>query len=675
VAAPSSPPTERLLPPWLRSEKAALLAILALALVLRVIWVLQMRASPFFEDPALDQRFFVDAGRAIAKGGAAPAFRPPLYAWWLALSFELFGPGLLAPRLLQALAGTAAVWLVYQVAKLAYDRRVALVAAFLAATYWVLLYYDGELLRESLVNPANLLAVLATLWLSRRPSWSLAALAGAAWGLSALLRPQVLAVVPFLTAWLVLHSCIDWRKIVLFAVFSLVPLVPVALLDHAATGDALAFTAEGGQAFWSGNNPTADGVTSTSPGIRADFWGFYEDSRAQAELEERRSLLPSQVSRHYVRKTFAWFADEPGAAAKLLATKLWLFFTNWEFGNPEEPRFFAERFAPIVRWLPVGFGLVVAFAAFGLVARPRQGHPGAFPVWGFALVYGATVVLVLVSSRYRLPVIPFLLVLAAQGVVRLAEHASARRAWPFFGGLVLAGLVYTASVTFPVPRDASDANGLTWLGIAEDRAGHREKAVELFEEAIRLYPQGCEAHVDLGATLLKMQRVLEARDHLQRAVELCPDDVRALDALADLQLKIGRPDDARATAERSIRIAPHLARSRYNLGRAWIGLREPEKAAIALRAALERRPDYFNAAYALGMLSLDLGRTDDAIASLSRAVSSPEEKDDEFLLQAYGSLVETLARTGRRAEARETAARMVERFPQREEARRILAGL
>jgi tetratricopeptide (TPR) repeat protein len=661
--------------PWLRSETAALIAILALALLLRVVFVLQMRASPFFEDPALDQRFFVDAGRAVAKGAAAPALQPPLYAWWLALSFELFGPGLLAPRLLQALAGTATVWLVYQVARLAYDRRVALVAAFLAATYWVLLYYDGELLRESLVNPMNLLAVLASLWLARRPSWSLAALAGAAWGLSALLRPQVLVVVPFLVAWLVLHACIDWKKIVAFALFSLVPLVPVALHDQAATGDALAFAAEGGQVFWSGNNPAADGVTSTTPGVRADFRGSYEDSRAQAEIEEGRSLRPSEVSAHYVRKTFAWFGDDPGAAAKLLATKLWLFFTDWEFGSPDEPRFFAERFAPIVRWLPIGFGLVVAFAAFGLVARPRQGHPAAFPVWGFALVYGATVVCVLVTSRYRLPVIPFLLVLAAQGAVRLAEHASARRAWTFFGGLVLAGIVYAASITFPVPRDAAEATGLTWLGLAEDRAGHREKAVELFEEAIRIDPSGCEAHVDLGATLLEMQRVLEARDHLQRAVELCPDDVRALDALADFQITIGRPADARATTERSIRIAPHLAKSRYNLGRAWIGLREPEKAAIALRAALERRPDYFDAAYALGMLSLDLGRTDDAIASLSRAVESEDENDDEFLFKAYGALVETLAKNGRRADARETAARMVERFPERDEARRILAGL
>ena len=61
--------------------------------------------------------------------------------------------------------------------------------------------------------------------------------------------------------------------------------------------------------------------------------------------------------------------------------------------------------------------------------------------------------------------------------------------------------------------------------------------------------------------------------------------------------------------------------------------------------------------------------------ALSRAVSNGKDADPEFLFQAYAALIACLEQTGRLDEAREKAQRMVERFPEREEARRILARL
>jgi hypothetical protein len=40
--------------PALPRERAILAGILVLALLLRVVWVLEMRANPYFEDPHLD---------------------------------------------------------------------------------------------------------------------------------------------------------------------------------------------------------------------------------------------------------------------------------------------------------------------------------------------------------------------------------------------------------------------------------------------------------------------------------------------------------------------------------------------------------------------------------------------------------------------------------------------
>jgi len=145
--------------PRVAHERALLAAILVVALLLRVVWVLQMRANPYFEDPQLDQRLFVDWGRAVARGerfGTETLPTAPLYAWFLGLVFKLSGGSLLAARLVQAVLGTVAVYLVHRIGRRTLGPAVGLVAAFLVATCWVVLYYDGELLRESVVNVANL---------------------------------------------------------------------------------------------------------------------------------------------------------------------------------------------------------------------------------------------------------------------------------------------------------------------------------------------------------------------------------------------------------------------------------------------------------------------------------------------------------------------------------------
>src|SRR5258708_3865491 len=295
----------------LGTERALLAGLLVLALAVRLVFVLQRRSSPFFDHPALDQGLYVEAGRAVAAGRElrpGPLFRPPLYGWWLGLLFKLFGDGLLLPRLLQSVVGTATVWLVHRVGKLAFDARVGLAAALFASTYWVLVYYDGELLREPIANPLNLLGALAVLRIAREPSRSSVVVAGLAFGFSALLRTQVLAVVPCFAASLLPPSNlggprVGWRRVRALVALAAAPILPVTAYNFLVSGDVLLVSGEAGQGLWIGNHPGADGVTPIAPGMRADFWGSDEDTRALAEIEAGRPLRPAAVSGHSVAST------------------------------------------------------------------------------------------------------------------------------------------------------------------------------------------------------------------------------------------------------------------------------------------------------------------------------------------------------------------------------------
>src|SRR5439155_17987221 len=119
-----------------------LLGILAVALALRVVYVLQSRASPAFDEPQMDAQYHVEWAQAFAEGRdyqTGPFFRAPLYPWFLGLLFQLFGDDLLLPRLVQAAIGTLSCALVYMVGARAFDRRTGLVAAAIAAAYWILI--------------------------------------------------------------------------------------------------------------------------------------------------------------------------------------------------------------------------------------------------------------------------------------------------------------------------------------------------------------------------------------------------------------------------------------------------------------------------------------------------------------------------------------------------------
>ncbi len=668
----------------LPAERTLLAAVLVLALVLRVVWVLQMRANPYFEDPQLDQRLFVDWGRAVAHGqrfGTETFPTAPLYAWFLGGVFALTGGSLLAARLVQAVIGTLAVGLVHAIGRRCFGPVVGLVAALFAATSWIVLYYDGELLRESVVNAANLAGILGTLALAtppgalaNRPSVRACLLAGFAWGIAALLRQQVLLFLPCLAVWLLASARIPWKRVLLFGVAAFAPILPVTAYNAIAGGDLVLISAEGGQTLWIGNNPDADGLTGFTNDTRGDVLGHFEDGRAIAEREAGRKLSPSETSSFYVKKTLAFVREEPGKAAGLLLKKLGLLFTDWEYGNPEQPRFFAERFAPVSRWLVFGFGPALALAVIGLFAT-RRGAMAWFPLWGFLLVYGGSIALFLVSARYREPLLPVLFVYSACGAVWLVRAAIERSWLSVIAGVAAAGAVYAGANLPPKPREASTAFGLEWLARAANRDGRTDEAFALFRQATEMLPGACQLHTSFGLALVSAKKFPEAIEELELGAQLCPDSADALDCLAQAYLQAGKPEQAGPIAERSIRVAPHLPNAYYYLGRARIAEQRPFDAEEAFGKALERRSDYFNAAYALAMLRLDIGKIEQAIAALRTAVASKDAADEEFVMNAHATLVQALAATGRRDEAREAAQKMVERFPKSDEARRLAESL
>lgn len=700
-----------------KSWRLALSGILLLSFALRVVYVLQSRSSPAFESPSMDALYHIEWARAFAAGRdyqPGPFFRAPLYPWFLGVLLKITGGNLLAVRLVQSALGTASVALVALVARRAFDARTALLAALIAGTYWVTIYFEGDFLLPVLEIFLDLLAIELALRLDDAPSAGRAACAGAVFGLAAIVRPNILLFVPVVVVWIFLRG---WRTSregaargsslalpsacgLAFALAFLLPIAPITAYNRAVGKDWVLVSSQGGVNFWIGNHPGANGQTAIVPGTRPDWWGGYEDSIRLAELEEGRTLRPSEVSRHYARKAWSWIRTEPAAAARLALWKLRLFWTDWELGNNTSETFFAMRFGPVLRWLPIGFGALAPLGLLGfLLCAPAWRR--LLPLWGFLPVYTASVVAFFVCSRFRVPVIPVLAIFAAHAVVRLAGMVRERR----IPGLAASAFFLGAAIVFveAVPKsiDRTESQGYWELGLFELQRGDPRAAVSRFEESIRRKPDVSVVHQDLGIALrhlaareteasLREAQGREAEASLREALRLDPGNAVAAGNLVDLLIGTSRLAEAEPLARAAVARSPVYAPLRYDLGRLLYfqatGLRESgageaivhprlEAALAELTKGSELASDAstrFRCAYAAGRALTDLGRREEAVGAFERAVAAlpdppPREgsdgADEAWWWQCQGELISSLAATGRSAEARGRREDLLRRFP------------
>lgn len=622
-------------------ERRVLFGILVLAVLLRVVWALQMRESPYFLDPQLDQRFFVEWGRSVANGeglGDAPFVRAPLYAWYLGGVFRLFGEDLLIARLIQCGLGSVGVYLMFLVGRRVFSIRAGLVSAFLAATYWVFLYYDNELLRASACIPLNLLAILLTLRAAEGPQRR-GLVSGVAWGVSVLLRPQVLLCLPFVGIWL---ARTRRSSALLLLIGAALPILPVTAYNVLAGGDVVLVSSEAGSTFWTANHPGADGVATEPPGIRRDYRGLIEDFHTLAEREEGRVLRPSESSMYWMRQTWRAAAKDPLHFLAHLSRKTRIFLTDWEFGNPEEPLFFAERYAPLVRWLPLSFGMILGLSLLGAIVAPRRKGFGL--ILSFAAIYSAGVILFMISSRYRLPVVPFLLLLAGPALVWLTQRFLARDKGKAILGLAGSLVIFAISSNLETPKGAAEANGLWWLGLSEYRHGNSGEAEKLFREAIVLREDFPHLHSSLGYALLAQGENQGAIVELRRAAELDPQDVNALLRLGAVLRQEGELQTAEGFARRAIALAPWLPEGWFTMGRIHLARGEQSEAMTALKRAIENDPNHFEAAFTLGVLALESGEAVAAAQYLELALNSTRMLPGELRERASRALADAKAR-------------------------------
>ncbi|MFC1591205.1 tetratricopeptide repeat protein [Thermodesulfobacteriota bacterium] len=602
---PPPPPPAARTQAWI--YPACLAGILLGALLIRLLYISQARSTPIAHGLACDTDYYAGLAKKILSGDFAhPDFNylNPVYPFFLAGIYGLFGQSVLAATAAQALLDTLSCLLVTRIAAQLMGRKAALLAGLVYAGYGLLIFYSGLMLSTTLTVFLFTASIAAQLAAGKTAKPQRFLLAGIVLGLAVLTRPNALLFLLFLPAWF--FTVLKARSspgaaarcfIVLLAGLGLV-FAANAARNRAVSGRLTPFTAHGGLNFYIGNNPEAEGIFMCPPGISRLPIEQVKTSIALARAATGLPLSAHQVSNYWLSRGLRFIREQPRDAAALYIKKAAVFWRgdepslNIDYG-------LCATFVPLLRLPFFSFGLVAPLALVGLVFALRRDDRLLLLL--FVAAHMAATIMFFVSDRYRLPAVPFLIILAVLALQQLAGMLRGRLFVRAAAAVAAASLAWacvnapTAALPRPtllhlqtnigktyikmgahdravsvlqevLARDGGNAPARYSLGVARALQGRLDEAIAAYEAAISLAPDEAEYHNNLGNAWLNKDVPDRAAGHFTRALQLDPGYARAYFNLGNARIRQGRPREAVAAYQKSIELDPAFPTTHANLG-------------------------------------------------------------------------------------------------------------
>ena len=589
-----------------RRQGFILLAIALLALFVRVIYFIQFSDNPAFNLFIHDSALFNHLAQRIQINGLVQDhafYIAPLYAYFLALVYTLFNDSLMAIRIIQFFLGVGTALCVFKLGEKTINKTTGLIAAVIAATYAPFLFFESQFLGTSLVTFLITASITLLVHIKYSKTGILFALSsGFLFSLAVTGRPNLILVAPVIPAYFLLKKPLTSLNIKYAGITLLGLLIPLALTsvhNYLSEGDPSPLTTHGGINFYIGNHENADGTWLAPEGFEASVSSInLEESKRIAEEKSGTSFSPGQVSEFWTRKAISFIIHHPFQWFGLVGKKFLLFWSSFEVPLNFDYHFYS-RFSWYLRIPFFNLIFIMPFAIVGLLMNLHH-------VKKYGLLYSIiglgclSIILFFVSGRYRIPLMPFLILLAASGMVSvwniIRQREKRRYVWPVV--LFLLFIVGTVSTTAFVKQsspandyynlslahinnenyeqaiawaqqaidaDSSYVNAYYNLGIAYMRTRQYEKAMDAFQHVIQLSPNDAGGHRNIGALYLVDQKYRQGLEHLQTAVKLDSSNINALINLGLAHYYLGHKDQALNAWQAVLNIDPDNEQAKNNI--------------------------------------------------------------------------------------------------------------
>ncbi len=591
------------------SHKQWAILIFGVAFIIRLIYLLQIKSNPFFLSPMVDELWNIRwATEIIEKSfwGTEIYFRGPLYPYLLALVLKITGSDYFWTRLIQMVIASASVSLAYLLGREFFSEKVARLSSIFYTVYGTLIFYEAMFLIPVIFIFLNLLGLLVLARNRDNPGKGPYFMAGLIFGLSAIARPNVLLVLPFLALWAFFRfrKKIEVRSIIILLVVFFtavaIPIIPVTVRNYIVADDFVPISSQGGINIYLGNNPSAEGLTMMLPEIVLDasipWTKFIPTTTEYAEKEVGHSLKPSEASAFWTNKAKRFIFENPGHFIGLTYRKLVYFFSGFENSDQHDIYDF-RQYSTLISVLIFDYGLKFPFGLFGPLALVglglcyrRRAHLA--PLLIFFLAYLPTVILFLVTARHRLTVIPIILMFSAYAVI-------------YFWDKIRQSAIKTSMIPLSILVFLLVMCNINWfdMGLKNEAQIHQNLALtyarqEKFADAIKEYnlaiketPGVPALYFGLGSVYKNMERFQEAIEQLTITISLDPDYTDAFINLGTCYEGIGDIERAEMSYRRASTLEPDRVQPYIRLGDLFMAGEQYQQSAENFVHAIDLDPE------------------------------------------------------------------------------------
>jgi tetratricopeptide (TPR) repeat protein len=604
--------------------------VFAVAIAARGLHFWAMRNSVFFEVLVCDGLTYDAWGRRLADGdwiGNEVFYQTPLYPYFLGLTYALVGHSLWAVRLIQALLGAIACMFAARAGSAWFSHRVGWVSGLLLAVYPPAIFFDGIFQKASL----DLFFMTGILWATGaaqlRPRLGTFAVAGLLLGGMTLNRENAVLLVPLLLVWALWLSWTERpvlrvKRCAALLLGLAAVLLPVGWRNYYVGGQFLLTTSQMGPNFYIGNHVGASGLYEPLRPGRGDPMFESLDARLLAEQAEGRKLSASEVSNYWMRRSWQDISTDPAGWLGLLARKWFLTWNTLEIIDAESIRTHQNESPPLraLGWL-WHFGVLVPLAVAG-VWLTRKRWRELWLLYAILLTFAFAVALFFVFGRYRYPLVPLAMLLAAGGIVEAASLWARRATEKSRELAIAAGAALIAAVfcNWPLPGLYNDEVSYITTATTLMDNQRADNALALLEKALQYNPESVDALCNSGVAAVSLRRFEDAERFYARALRINPKFALAHHGLAEVYRQQGKLDDARREWQQALELDPQLAVSYRAMGSAEVAAGNPNRAIPLLLKSLEFEPQSVMARVELATAYVAVGKPELAREQLTQLV-------------------------------------------------------
>jgi len=566
------------LPPWYRRREFWFYFLVIAGLLFRLEYFRELSLQDYFAfalGPDVSD-YHIRAQR-ILQGfwlPPVPDIHPPLYGFFLAFLYRLTDCSIPMVRMIQLLLGWGGwIWLACQLRRKPGAERLSLIFLGFAMFTPSVIYHQCELISESLLIP--LMALFFFLDESaecdpecrRRRFFS-----GVAGGLLVLTHGLMLCFIVLRGVWMLCRK--QKRNFFLFTGGVLL------MLGMVITGKSLFYGRLTGVQentmfnLYLGNNPEATGGCYLRPGRK------WRQTHAEAEAEAIR--LNCSVSRVYAGRIASFIREEPLQALVILPLrKVGMLLLPVELIAGADPGFLIYRTQ--LQFAAMGLaGVVLLFSLLGIrrVIREKETR---FLVWLLpVLAIGAGQVLTVTAGRYRMGMMPGVLLLAALGM----EKFRWKRHW----WLPLLAILLTMGYN---RGGGNVAEAASIIGEARMLKGERNSARNLLGYAARRLDDPARFENMLAAMDIEEGNLPGAETHYRNVLKEEPEAPDAWIGLGRILLADpGRRQEAGEVLKHYTQLAPERPEGWNFLGALRLYENDPVAAEVCFARAAELAPEH-----------------------------------------------------------------------------------